>query len=216
MATANRNAILAMLGINTAVGAVNQVASKAMMKKMNPLSAPDPAALQVVKDYLSRNKIKGVSILESFDMMDQMGPHYNPITRSIWTGANANPFLGLHEAGHAKTWSRLPSGAAIAPRVLFALGGLGGVGMAFSGNEKAEKLAPWVAAGTSVPVLADEAIASGRALKEMARLYGWKKALRVSKIGLPAFMTYLLAAGGGVGAAAAISAIRKKAREESM
>lgn len=158
-----------------------------------------------LKAYVNNIMRKGVSSTDlatarriakkynlKIDYNRALPPHYNPITKKIFAG---HGLAGtLHELGHARVYKRLGSlGQSMAAmRMLAPLStSLAGTAMALSDNEETAKSAPLVAMAGGIPVLLDEGIASGLALKELKKLHGWGGVGQGIKKLTPGFLSYL-------------------------
>lgn len=169
--------------------------AKLYVKALMPNLPPDQVDKMV-------NAIKSKPMFRAIPRM----PHANPALKYMWSGNSKNPVIGLHEAGHLVNWKFLKGTrpkifAQLAVRAgLPAIGSLAGIILANQDKDSTANLAPIAAAAGFAPMLLDEGVASARAMKELSRIGGgFRKTWGQSKALLPAFGTYLAAAGGTVG-----------------
>lgn len=155
---------------------------------------------------------------------------YDPKTVNIGAKGGVNPAILAHELGHAKidsmdmkavkflkTLSRGLSDAgpvigrrrvALVPTVATAL-------TSVADSEKAEKIAPYVAAGISAPLVLDEAAASTIGMYNIMKQKGFKEVIKRSPILMAALGTYAaMPIGLGVGSKLYINR-RNRLKEEA-
>tara|TARA_Y100000310_G_scaffold77142_1_gene73689 strand:- start:1521 stop:2462 length:942 start_codon:yes stop_codon:yes gene_type:complete len=126
---------------------------------------------------------------------------YSPSANVVVTGTNVP--AGLHEYGHAvnaqkrgKIWRDVWQKAYSTGRYSSITGAVGG-GLALihrtpeGERSTVSKAAPLIAAAPAVPMLAEEGMASGRALNYIRKQKGIKGALKATKSLGPAYASYL-------------------------
>lgn len=139
-----------------------------------------------IASYIKKHNLEDVEFRHA--KFDYFHPKYKGIPRHIGTTGRSPHAVVLHELGHATgklankpifniltgTPYRLaPYGAALI-----------GIGSENPNTGAALALAP------AVPTLGLEAAATGRALKHLINLHGWKEGLSKGKMLFPAFGTY--------------------------
>jgi uncharacterized protein YcfJ len=150
-----------------------------------------------------------------------MGHHpannaYNPITKQVMHSTGSREAILAHELGHAKNYAGKLRNPLIGGRLASRLVGGGGTAAltgAIAGGQEDPSWTPgMVNLGLNAPVLADEAMATGRALKYMTKQHGVLKGLGRSAALAPAFGSYAAIAGTPL----AITAYRKhKAKQKT-
>lgn len=207
--TAADKDIAASVGIMAGTTA-GGLATKAWMKKMlaKGMSAQDLAkASEIAEKYKLKVPLKYTS---------GMAPQYNPFTKAIHVNMGLSE--ALHEIGHARAYRRygkLAIPMVITRRAAPTATGLAGIAMALSDDETASRNAPWVAASGSLPTLIDEALASGLALKDMKKLYGWKGVAKGLKKLTPGYLSYLRRPAANAFLPLLLRGIKRKTEEPS-
>jgi hypothetical protein len=163
------------------------LATQAWMKRVLAKGMSD-------QDLAKANEIaKKYKLKVPLNYTSGMAPNYNPFTKDIHVNMGLSE--ALHEIGHARAYRRygkLAKPMAITRHAAPAATGLAGIAMALSDDETASKNAPLVAASGSLPTLIDEALASGLALKDLKKLYGWKGVAKGLKKLTPGYLSYLM------------------------
>jgi hypothetical protein len=128
---------------------------------------------------------------------------YSPIFNKILSN-HPNPREGIlaHELGHALSHQNIKglTGATIGSKLLSGMAGLGSLLHTVHKAQKATRpedlsyAAPIAASATTLPILADEAMASAKALKYLTHVHGLKGGLLKALPLLPAFGSYLVGA----------------------
>ena len=207
--TAADKDLAASVGIMAGTTA-GSLATQSWMKKMlaKGMSAQDLAkASEIAEKYKLKVPLNYTS---------GMAPQYNPFTKDIHVNMGLSE--ALHEIGHARAYRRygkLAKPMAITRQAAPAATGLAGIAMALSDDETAARNAPWVAASGSLPTLIDEALASGLALKDMKKLYGWKGVAKGLKKLTPGYLSYLMQPAASAFLPLLLRGIRKKVDEPS-
>lgn len=165
----------------------------------------DPRAVQVMKSLQE----KGIPV----DVWPGTAAHFDPSTRRIGVDAMDSLATLLHEGGHATGRGRLRKvlGKLYGPAKLYGIGPMQALAVGtylkagdtsfLTPVERENRLvqAKAILAATSlpyVPVLAEEARASIRAVRQANKLFGRKAALDTALRMTPAFGTYLAGLGG--------------------
>lgn len=165
----------------------------------------DPKLMQY---GLSKAKKMGIETTVAKGRLPQLGM-YSPVGKTINISKNLPDYL-MHEIGHASTHKKFKSlnmfrtlGLAAAPLAATAAA-------VTSKDSTVSKVAPYVAGAALTPMLADEAVASIKAVKDLKRANATRKQLNIARKNLgKGFATYGLAAAGMVGVPALIRKFKK-------
>lgn len=145
-----------------------------------------------------------------------MAQAYDPINRKVLHSTGSREAVIAHELGHAKNYASKLRKPLMGGRALGTYLG-GGTTAAITGAMAAgDKDPSWtpglVNLGINAPILADEAVASGRALRYMTKQHGLLKGLAKSAPLAPAFGSYAAIAGTPL----AITAYRKHKQKQKV
>ncbi len=165
----------------------------------------DPKLMQY---GLSKAKKMGVKTTVDKGRLPFLGAYF-PREKAITISKDLPDFL-MHEIGHASTYKKIKAmgkirmyGAAAAPLAITAAA-------VTSKDSIVSKVAPYAAGAALTPMLADEAVASIKAIKDLKRAVATKKQLSIARKNLGrGFATYGIAAAGLVGVPALIRKFKK-------
>jgi len=160
---------------------------------------------ELIKNTLKHHGVKGVGInyvppisTSNHFLINKLkriiGARYNLFSKNITLPKVTTPLAALHEAGHAVNAARMgrmavPSYMALRKVLPAGMHMLGLSSILWGGKDNTiAKHAPYLSAAAGVPTLAEEAIATGRALSYLKKIQGWKAMLKnlpqgISQIG---------------------------------
>lgn len=168
--------LLKTVGISGALGMAGGVGGLGAGLAFSKDVVANPAAgiEEMLKPHFTSKTMPGIGgspmgggILGAF------GANYNPTEHTISTPGNAPSFIGFHEAGHAinvKKMGRLLTHLYMGSRMLSPLSPMYSMFKAWKGED--DKYGPLRSAAVGLPMVAEEGLASWRALEHIKKMKG--------------------------------------------
>jgi hypothetical protein len=184
-------------------GIIGRKATDIIVKNIKEMK--DPKLMQY---GLDKAKKMGVETTIAKGRLPELGAYF-PGLKAIKISKNLPDFL-MHEVGHASSYKKFKSlskfrtfGIAAAPLAITATA-------VTRKDSIVSKVAPYAAGAALTPMLADEAVASVKAMKDLKRATATKKQLSIARKNLgKGFASYALGAAGLVGVPALIRKFKK-------